>query len=82
MTDEPHMDETRPDQAIPTTTLDADPDAEGRPEPQTFADLPIQPTGSGVADQAIAYEQMVVDAAEGDDEPLADDAVDPTRPLR
>jgi hypothetical protein len=27
-------------------------------EPQTFADLPIQPTGSGVADLEIAYEQM------------------------
>lgn len=26
--------------------------------PETFADLPIQPTGSGVADLEIAYEQM------------------------
>lgn len=80
MTDEPHMDETRPDQATPI--LHADPDAEARSEPQTFADLPIQPTGSGVADQAIAYEQMVVDAAEDGGEPLADEAVDPSHPLR
>lgn len=27
-------------------------------EPATFADLPIQPTGSGVQDLEIAYEQM------------------------
>ncbi len=25
---------------------------------ETFADLPLQPTGSGVADLEIAYEQM------------------------
>jgi|GEM_PF-1863259 len=28
------------------------------PEPGSFADLPIQPTGSGVQDLEIAYEQM------------------------
>lgn len=27
-------------------------------EPENFGDLPIQPTGSGVADLEIAYEQM------------------------
>lgn len=27
-------------------------------EPASFADLPIQPTGSGVQDLEIAYEQM------------------------
>jgi len=26
--------------------------------PETYGDLPIQPTGSGVADLEIAYEQM------------------------
>lgn len=26
--------------------------------PETFVDLPLQPTGSGVADLEIAYEQM------------------------
>ena len=34
------------------------------PAPATFADLPLQPTGSGVADLEIAYEQMRL--AEGD----------------
>lgn len=28
------------------------------PTPDNFGDLPIQPTGSGVADLEIAYEQM------------------------
>lgn len=35
-------------------------------EPETFADLPIQPTGSGVADLEIAYEQMRLEQAEED----------------
>ncbi|GGB41689.1 hypothetical protein GCM10011380_33970 [Sphingomonas metalli] len=35
-------------------------------EPESFADLPIQPTGSGVADLEIAYEQMKL--AEGADD--------------
>lgn len=34
------------------------------PSPESFADLPMQPTGSGVADLEIAYEQMKM--AEGD----------------
>jgi len=33
--------------------------------PETFGDLPIQPTGSGVADLEVAYEQMrLADEAE------------------
>ncbi|SFP46322.1 hypothetical protein [Sphingomonas rubra] len=48
MTDEPHMDETRPDQTVPT---------DDRPEPTGFGDLPLQPTGSGVADEQMAFEQ-------------------------
>jgi hypothetical protein len=45
--------------------------------PDTFADLPMQPTGSGVADLETAYEQMklVEDAdatlPEDDAEPVA-----------
>ena len=34
---------------------------------EDFADLPMQPTGSGVADLEIAYEQMRLDEAEGAD---------------
>ncbi|AXJ94883.1 MULTISPECIES: hypothetical protein [unclassified Sphingomonas] len=34
-------------------------------EPEGFGDLPIQPTGSGVADLEVAYEQMRL--AEGED---------------
>ena len=41
--------------------------------PETFADLPIQPTGSGVADLEIAYEQMQL--ANDDEAPPADDRV-------
>ena len=37
--------------------------------PETFADLPMQPTGSGVADLEIAYEQMKL--AEDADEAAA-----------
>jgi hypothetical protein len=40
------------------------------PEPASFADLPIQPTGSGVQDLEIAYEQMELandDAASADE---------------
>ena len=33
-------------------------------EPQNFADLPIQPTGSGVQDLEIAYEQMRLSEAD------------------
>jgi len=39
--------------------------------PETFADLPLQPTGSGVADLEIAYEQMR----------LADDAASASEPM-
>ncbi|WP_156361049.1 hypothetical protein [Sphingomonas sp. Leaf257] len=40
------------------------------PEPASFADLPIQRTGSGVQDLEIAYEQMELasgDAASADE---------------
>ena len=54
MTDEPHMDETRPDQTLP----------EGeKPEPHGFGDLPMQPTGSGVADEQTAFRESELDAA-------------------
>jgi hypothetical protein len=44
-----------------TQTTDHDHPAEG------FGDLPIQPTGSGVADLEIAYEQMkLAEQAEAD----------------
>ncbi len=42
-------------------------------EPASFADLPIQPTGSGVQDLEIAYEQM--ELAKGDTA-SADEALD------
>ncbi|USU08973.1 hypothetical protein NF700_01255 [Sphingomonadaceae bacterium OTU29MARTA1] len=34
--------------------------------PATLADLPIQPTGSGVADLEVAYEQMTLAADDAD----------------
>ena len=40
-------------------------------DPDNFADLPLQPTGSGVADLEVAYEQMKL--LEGD-VPAADEA--------
>lgn len=43
--------------------------------PDSFGDLPLQPTGSGVADLEIAYEQMRV--AQGG-EPSGDRAGDDT----
>jgi hypothetical protein len=43
-----------------------DPNATTTPAPDSFGDLPMQPTGSGVADLEIAYEQMKL--AEGDEE--------------
>ena len=43
-------------------------------EPESFADLPIQPTGSGVQDLEIAYEQLRL----SEDEPDAASAADPT----
>jgi len=44
--------------------------------PESFADLPIQPTGSGVADLEIAYEQMRL--GEDDDRPVDPDVAIPT----
>ncbi|WP_428970302.1 hypothetical protein ACQR50_06725 [Sphingomonas sp. Xoc002] len=41
-------------------------------EPASFADLPIQPTGSGVQDLEIAYEQMEL---AGGDTASADEAL-------
>jgi len=38
-------------------------------EPASFGDLPIQPTGSGVADLEVAYEQMRL-ADEAEDSPI------------
>ncbi len=37
--------------------------------PATLADLPIQPTGSGVADLEVAYEQMTLAADDADIRP-------------
>lgn len=50
------------------TDPDAMPD-----QPEHFTDLPIQPTGSGVADLEIAYEQMKLaeQAERGTDMPAA-----------
>lgn len=39
---------------------------EPRAEPDSFNDLPIQPTGSGVADLEIAFEQMKLSEEEGE----------------
>jgi hypothetical protein len=60
MTDDPHVDETQPDQAHldrPSSAPTAD------PTPKGFGDLPLQPTGSGVADEQTAFERA------GGDEP-------------
>ena len=40
-------------------------------EPESFADLPIQPTGSGVQDLEIAYEQLRLSENEADAAPTA-----------
>lgn len=53
MTDDRHADETQPDQ----TRLNED-----AREPSGFGDLPLQPTGSGVADEQTAFEQAERDA--------------------
>jgi len=48
-----------------------DPDATTTPAPDNFGDLPMQPTGSGVADLEIAYEQMkLAEGAENGSEGL------------
>jgi len=44
-------------------------------EPQSFGDLPIQPTGSGVQDLEIAYEQMRLTEADAAPAPDANDAI-------
>ncbi|WP_322966214.1 hypothetical protein [Sphingomonas fuzhouensis] len=41
-------------------------------EPQGFGDLPIQPTGSGVQDLEVAYEQMRLSETEA--APIAEDS--------
>ncbi|MBD8546639.1 hypothetical protein [Sphingomonas sp. CFBP 8760] len=48
----------------------------GHTGPDGFGDLPIQPTGSGVADLEIAYEQMRL--GEDDDRPVDPDVAIPT----
>jgi hypothetical protein len=57
-----------------------DPHPDSARDPNGFGDLPIQPTGSGVADLEIAYEQMRLDeGVDGADALPADpDAVVPT----
>jgi hypothetical protein len=47
-------------------------------EPASFADLPIQPTGSGVQDLEIAYEQMALaqDASVPSGQALGDNVTD------
>ncbi len=55
-----------------------DPDHDLRPDPEGFGDLPIQPTGSGVADLEIAYEQMRLGEGDDADRPAATDVVVPT----
>ncbi|HIV77946.1 MAG TPA: hypothetical protein H9899_10530 [Candidatus Sphingomonas excrementigallinarum] len=49
-------------------------------EPASFADLPIQPTGSGVQDLEIAYEQMALaqDTSTSSDPTQDDRIVDST----
>jgi hypothetical protein len=46
--------------------------------PESFGDLPIQPTGSGVADLEIAYEQMRLSEDTDADVPALNDDDDPT----
>ena len=47
------------------------------PEPSFLADLPMQPSGSGVADLAVAFERMKL-ADEADEPAAPDDATMPT----
>jgi hypothetical protein len=46
--------------------------------PDSFADLPLQPTGSGVADLEIAYEQMKL----ADTDESTSGETDPTDPAQ
>ncbi|GAA3697497.1 hypothetical protein GCM10022268_05030 [Sphingomonas cynarae] len=63
-----------PDPTDPRSDFDAPRPAGSGPE--GFGDLPIQPTGSGVADLEIAYEQMRL--GEDDDRPVDPDVAIPT----
>jgi len=54
MTDDRHMDETQPDQTVPEDSSSAE---------TGIAGLPMQPTGSGVADEQAAYEQSERDGS-------------------
>jgi len=58
MTDDRHMDETQPDQTVPDDGSSAD---------LGIAGLPMQPTGSGVADEQAAFERTERDASIEDD---------------
>lgn len=58
-----------------------------KPEPQSFADLASQPTGSGVADEQMAYMEAALDGATADvpagagfadDHAIDADAITPT----
>jgi hypothetical protein len=52
-------------------------------EPESYSDLPMQPTGSGVADLEVAYEQMRLDE-EGErttGAPIAAGVADTTLPV-
>lgn len=44
--------------------------------PDSFIDLPLQPTGSGVADLEIAFEQMKLTEENGEPDIRADDGVE------
>lgn len=52
MTDDRHVDETQPDQTVRW---------DEKREPTGFGDLPLQPTGSGVADEQTAFEHTGLD---------------------
>lgn len=74
MTDDRHVDETQPDQTLPL----ADPLDDDQREPAGFGDLPMQPTGSGVADEQAAFERTELDAGpDTGPDPALDDVVDP-----
>jgi len=59
MTDDRHMDETQPDQTVSD---------DGSGAETGIAGLPMQPTGSGVADEHAAYERAERDSPTGDGE--------------
>jgi hypothetical protein len=49
---------------------------EPHPAPDSFSDLPMQPTGSGVADLEIAFEQMKLSEADDSAAHPTDDGTD------